>query len=43
MKKDYSSPEFDLMNIKFDSIMSQRMPHSIPEGFKEGGEEGPDE
>lgn len=43
MKKDYSSPEFDLMKIKFDSIMSQRMPHSNPEGFEEGGSEGPDE
>lgn len=43
MKKEYSSPEFDLMKIKFDSIMSQNMQHSIPEDFGEGGEEGPDE
>lgn len=43
MKKDYSSPEFDLMKIKFDSIMLQNSPHSKPEGFEEGGTEGPDE
>lgn len=43
MKKEYSSPEFDLMNIKFDSIMLQNMPHSKPEDFEEGGSEGPDE
>lgn len=44
MKKDYSSPEFDLMKIKFDSIMTaDDIRHSDPEGFGEGGGEGPDE
>ena len=43
MKKDYFSPEFDLMKIKFDSIMADNIHHSIPEDFGEGGEEGPEE
>lgn len=43
MKKDYISPEFDLTKIKFDGILSERIKHSIPEDFSEGGEEGPDE
>ena len=43
MKKDYSSPEFDLTKIKFDAIMADNIQHSVPEGFGEGGDEGPDE
>lgn len=43
MKKEYSYPEFDIMRIKFGSIMADNIQHSIPENYGEGGEEGPDE
>lgn len=43
MKRKYLEPEFDLLKFRFDAMMDTRVDHSTPEGFGDGGEEGPEE
>lgn len=43
MKKEYFSPEFDILKFKLNNIMADKIQHSISEDFGEGGEEGPGE
>lgn len=43
MKKEYFSPEFDILKLKLNSIMADKIQHSIAENYGEGGEEGPEE
>ena len=42
MKKEYESPEFELVKFEFESILDDIV-HSNPEGFSESGVEGPDD
>ena len=45
MKKEYFSPEFDLTQFNFESILEEqdtRLIHSDPETGAEGGAEGPE-
>ena len=43
MKKKYLSPDFDLYQVKFESVLEEHLIHSNPEGGAEGGAEGPDQ
>ncbi len=45
MKKEYFSPEFDLTQFNFESILEEQDPrsiHSDPETGAESGAEGPE-
>lgn len=45
MKKEYFSPEFDLTQFNFESILEEQDPrliHSDPEVGAESGAEGPE-
>lgn len=43
MKKEYETPDFELMKLCFESVLEEHLiQHSNGEGYAEGGDEGQD-